>query len=86
MNYSIVVYASASDPAPDAHTCSYAGCAIGEYFRDRGQACSYVFMTIVQARPLLSRISLLLRRPPGREAYPGDVSTSILDFWKGLQN
>jgi F-type H+/Na+-transporting ATPase subunit alpha len=73
MNYSIVVSASASDPAPTQYIAPYAGCAIGEYFRDRGKHVLCIYDDLSKHAAAYREISLLLRRPPGREAYPGDV-------------
>ncbi|MBI1357032.1 MAG: F0F1 ATP synthase subunit alpha [Acidobacteria bacterium] len=73
MEYSIVVVASASDPAPMQYLAPYAGCAIGEYFRDRGGHALCVYDDLSKHAAAYREISLLLRRPPGREAYPGDV-------------
>ncbi|HYZ83347.1 MAG TPA: F0F1 ATP synthase subunit alpha [Bryobacteraceae bacterium] len=73
MEYSVVVAATASDPAPMQYIAPYAGCAIGEYFRDRGQHALVVYDDLSKHAAAYREISLLLRRPPGREAYPGDV-------------
>ncbi|MBZ5534910.1 MAG: F0F1 ATP synthase subunit alpha [Acidobacteriia bacterium] len=73
MEYTIVVSASASDPAPMQYIAPYAGCAMGEYFRDRGQHVLLVYDDLSKHAAAYREISLLLRRPPGREAYPGDV-------------
>ena len=73
MSYSIVISASASDPAPAQYIAPYAGCAIGEYFRDRGQHTLCIYDDLSKHAAAYREISLLLRRPPGREAYPGDV-------------
>jgi F-type H+-transporting ATPase subunit alpha len=73
MEYSIVVAATASDPAPMQYIAPYAGCAMGEYFRDRGQHVVCVYDDLSKHAAAYREISLLLRRPPGREAYPGDV-------------
>jgi F-type H+-transporting ATPase subunit alpha len=73
MQYSIVVAATASDPAPMQYLAPYAGCAIGEYFRDRGGHALCVYDDLSKHAAAYREISLLLRRPPGREAYPGDV-------------
>jgi len=73
MKYSIVVAATASDPAPMQYLAPYAGCAIGEYFRDRGQHALCIYDDLSKHAVSYREISLLLRRPPGREAYPGDV-------------
>lgn len=73
MEYSIVVAATASDPAPMQYLAPYAGCAMGEYFRDRGQHALCIYDDLSKHAAAYREISLLLRRPPGREAYPGDV-------------
>ena len=73
MKYTIVVSASASDPAPMQFIAPYAGCAMGEYFRDNGQHCLIVYDDLSKQAVAYRQVSLLLRRPPGREAYPGDV-------------
>jgi vacuolar-type H+-ATPase catalytic subunit A/Vma1 len=71
--FSIVVMATASDPAPMLYIAPYAGCAMGEYFRDRGQHVLLVYDDLSKQAVAYRELSLLLRRPPGREAYPGDV-------------
>jgi len=73
MEYSLVVVASASDPAALQYIAPYAGCAMGEYFRDRGRHALLVYDDLSKHAAAYREISLLLRRPPGREAYPGDV-------------
>src|SRR5450631_982258 len=73
MEYTIVVLASASDPAPMQYIAPYAGCAIGEYFRDTKRHALCVYDDLSKHAAAYREISLLLRRPPGREAYPGDV-------------
>ncbi len=73
MEYSIVVAATASDPAPMQYLAPFAGCAIGEYFRDRGGHVLCVYDDLSKHAAAYREISLLLRRPPGREAFPGDV-------------
>ncbi len=73
MEYTIVVEASSSDPAPMQYLAPYAGCAMGEYFRDRGRHALCVYDDLSKHAVSYREISLLLRRPPGREAYPGDV-------------
>ena len=73
MKYTIVVSASASDPAPMQFIAPYSGCAMGEYFRDNGQHCLIVYDDLSKQAAAYRQVSLLLRRPPGREAYPGDV-------------
>ena len=73
MDYSIVVVASASEPAALQYIAPYAGCAMGEYFRDRGKHSLLIYDDLSKHAAAYREISLLLRRPPGREAYPGDV-------------
>jgi len=73
MEYTIVVAASASDSAALQFLAPYAGCTMGEYFRDRGQDALIVYDDLTKQAWAYRQISLLLRRPPGREAYPGDV-------------
>jgi len=73
MKYTIVVSASASDAAPMQFLAPYAGCAMGEFFRDNGQHCLIIFDDLSKQAVAYRQMSLLLRRPPGREAYPGDV-------------
>jgi F-type H+/Na+-transporting ATPase subunit alpha len=73
MEHTIVVSASASDPAPFLYIGPYAGCAIGEFFRDRGEHALCIYDDLSKHAAAYREISLLLRRPPGREAYPGDV-------------
>jgi F-type H+-transporting ATPase subunit alpha len=73
MSYTIVVSASASDPAPMLYISPYSACVIGEYFRDSGRHALVVYDDLSKHAQAYREISLLLRRPPGREAYPGDV-------------
>jgi len=73
MEHTIVVAASASEPAPYLYIAPYAGCAIGEFFRDRGRHALCIYDDLSKHAAAYREISLLLRRPPGREAYPGDV-------------
>ena len=73
MDYTIVVAASASDPSPLQYLAPYSGCAIGEYFRDRKGHALLIYDDLSKHAAAYREISLLLRRPPGREAYPGDV-------------
>ncbi|OFV99433.1 MAG: F0F1 ATP synthase subunit alpha [Acidobacteria bacterium RIFCSPLOWO2_02_FULL_61_28] len=73
MEYTIVVVASASDPAPMQYLAPYSGCAIGEYFRDSKRHALCIYDDLSKHAAAYREISLLLRRPPGREAYPGDV-------------
>ncbi|MCL6561404.1 MAG: F0F1 ATP synthase subunit alpha [Firmicutes bacterium] len=73
MDYTIVVSAAASEPAPLQYLAPYAGCAMGEEFRDRGRDVLVVYDDLSKHAVAYRAMSLLLRRPPGREAYPGDV-------------
>ncbi|HMC31013.1 MAG TPA: F0F1 ATP synthase subunit alpha, partial [Candidatus Angelobacter sp.] len=73
MEYTIVVAASASEPAPMLYLAPYAACAMGEYFRDGGKHALVIYDDLSKHAAAYREISLLLRRPPGREAYPGDV-------------
>ena len=73
LDYSIVVAATASEPAPLQFLAPFAGCAIGEYFRDNGMHALIIYDDLSKQAVSYRQMSLLLRRPPGREAYPGDV-------------
>ena len=73
LDYSIVVAATASEPAPLQFLAPYAGCAMGEYFRDNGMHALMIYDDLSKQAVAYRQMSLLLRRPPGREAYPGDV-------------
>jgi F-type H+-transporting ATPase subunit alpha len=73
LDYSIVVAATASDPAPMQFLAPFAGCAMGEYFRDNGMHAVIIYDDLSKQAVAYRQMSLLLRRPPGREAYPGDV-------------
>ncbi len=73
LDYTTVVVASASEPAALQYIAPYSGCTMGEYFRDRGEDALIVFDDLSKQAVAYRQISLLLRRPPGREAYPGDV-------------
>jgi len=73
MNYTIIITASASDPAPLQYIAPYAGCSIGEEIRDAGGHACIIFDDLSKHAVAYRQLSLLLRRPPGREAYPGDV-------------
>ncbi len=73
MEYSIVIAATASDPAPMQYLAPYTGCAMGEYFRDNGMHALIGYDDLSKQAVAYRQMSLLLRRPPGREAYPGDV-------------
>jgi len=73
MDYSIVVAATASEPAPLQFLATFAGCTMGEYFRDNGMHALIIYDDLSKQAVAYRQMSLLLRRPPGREAYPGDV-------------
>ena len=73
LEHTIVVSASASDPAPMQYLSAYSGCSMGEYFRDRGEDALIVYDDLSKQAVAYRQVSLLLKRPPGREAYPGDV-------------
>ncbi|NOX36172.1 MAG: F0F1 ATP synthase subunit alpha [Calditrichaeota bacterium] len=73
MEYTIVVSATASEPAPLQYLAPYAGCAMGEYFRDNGMHALVIYDDLSKHAWAYRQMSLLLRRPPGREAYPGDI-------------
>lgn len=73
MSYTVVVSATASDPAPLQFLAPYTGCSIGEYFRDNGMHALIIYDDLSKHAVAYRQLSLLLRRPPGREAYPGDV-------------
>ena len=73
MDYTIVVSANASDPAPLQYIAPYAGCTMGEYFMDKGQDVLIIYDDLSKHAVAYRALSLLIRRPPGREAYPGDV-------------
>ncbi|MGC9599521.1 MAG: F0F1 ATP synthase subunit alpha [Minisyncoccia bacterium] len=73
LKYTIIIAASASSPAALWYLAPYAGCAIGEYFRDKGQDALVIYDDLSKHAWAYRQISLLLRRPPGREAYPGDI-------------
>ncbi len=73
LEYSIIVAATASDPAPMQYLAPFAGCTMGEYFRDNGQHALICYDDLSKQAVAYRQMSLLLRRPPGREAYPGDV-------------
>jgi F-type H+-transporting ATPase subunit alpha len=73
LSYTCVVSACASDPATMQYIAAYAGCSIGEYFRDKGEDALIVYDDLSKQAVAYRQISLLLRRPPGREAYPGDI-------------
>ncbi|MEE2956159.1 MAG: F0F1 ATP synthase subunit alpha [Pseudomonadota bacterium] len=73
LDYSIIVAATASDPAPMQYLAPYTGCAMGEWFRDNGKHSLIIYDDLSKQAVAYRQMSLLLRRPPGREAYPGDV-------------
>ncbi|MGD8176140.1 F0F1 ATP synthase subunit alpha [Marinimicrobium sp. ARAG 43.8] len=73
MDHTVVVAATASDPASMQYLAAFAGCTIGEYYRDRGEDALIIYDDLTKQAWAYRQISLLLRRPPGREAYPGDV-------------
>src|SRR5690606_3103099 len=73
LEYTIVVAATASEPAPLQYLAPYTGCAMGEWFRDNGRHALVVYDDLSKQAVAYRQMSLLLRRPPGREAYPGDV-------------
>ena len=73
LEHTIVVSASASDPAPMQSLSAYSGCSMGEYFRDKGEDALIVYDDLSKQAVAYRQVSLLLKRPPGREAYPGDV-------------
>jgi proton translocating ATP synthase F1 alpha subunit len=73
LDYSVIVAATASDPAPLQFLAPYSGCAMGEYFRDNGMHALIIYDDLSKQSVAYRQMSLLLRRPPGREAFPGDV-------------
>lgn len=73
LEYTVVVNATALDPAPMQFLAPYSGCRIAEYFRDKGQHCCIIYDDLTKQAAAYRELSLLLRRPPGREAFPGDV-------------
>ena len=73
LEHTIVLSASASDPAPMQYLSAYSGCSMGEYFRDKGEDALIVYDDLSKQAVAYRQVSLLLKRPPGREAYPGDV-------------
>ena len=73
MEYTTIVAACASDPATLQYVAPYAGCAMGEYFRDNKQHALIIYDDLSKQAAAYRQVSLLLRRPPGREAYPGDI-------------
>jgi len=73
LEYSVVIAATASDPAPMQYIAPFTGCTMGEYFRDNGMHAVIIYDDLSKQAVAYRQMSLLLRRPPGREAYPGDV-------------
>src|SRR4029079_3258188 len=73
LGYSIIVAATASEPAPLQFLAPFSGCAMGEWFRDNGMHALIIYDDLSKQAVSSLQVSLLLRRPPGREAYPGDV-------------
>ena len=73
MDYTLVISASASDPAPFSYIAPYSGCSMGEYFMDQGKDVLIIYDDLSKHSWAYRQISLILRRPPGREAYPGDI-------------
>jgi F-type H+-transporting ATPase subunit alpha len=73
MEYTVIVAANASDPAPLQYLSAYTGCTLGEYWRDNGEHALIIYDDLSKQAVAYRQLSLLLRRPPGREAYPGDV-------------
>src|SRR5208283_3654438 len=83
LDYTIIVAASASESAAMQYIAPYSGCTMGEYFRDRGQDALIIYDDLTKQAWAYRQISLLLRRPPGREAYPGDVEKFTQGAVKG---
>lgn len=81
LEYTIIVSATAAEPAALQYYAPFAGAAIGEYFRDRGMHALVVYDDLSKQAVAYREVSLILRRPSGREAYPGDVFICILDYW-----
>jgi len=81
MDYTTVVMAGASDPAPLLYVAPYAGCAMAEYFLDQGEDVLIIYDDLSKHAVAYRQISLLLRRPPGREAYPGDCFLSSFKIY-----
>ena len=79
MEYTTVVVASASEPAPLQYIAPYSGCTMGEYFRDNGKHALIIYDDLSKQAASYRQLSLLLRRPPGREAYPGDRKSTRLN-------
>ena len=85
MAYTVIVTATASDPAALQFYAPYAGAAIGEYFRDTGRHALIIYDDLSKQAVSYREVSLLLRRPPGREAYPGDVFYCTHACWNVQQ-
>ena len=83
LEYTIVVAATASDSATENYLAPYVGCTLAEYFRDKGEDVLVVYDDLTKHSWAYRNISLLLGRPPGREAYPGDIFTRTRGFWRG---
>jgi len=83
LSYTCVVAACASDPATLQYIAAYAGCSIGEYFRDKAQDALIIYDDLSKQAVAYRQISLLLRRPPGREAYRATSSTTTRGSWSG---
>ena len=83
LEHTIIVSASASDPAPMQYLSAYSGCSMGEYFRDKGEDALIVYDDLSKQAVAYRQVSLLLKRPPGREAYPGDVFFFFLILLEG---
>jgi F-type H+-transporting ATPase subunit alpha len=79
LEHTIIVSATASEPAPLQYIAPYTGCAIGEYFRDNGQHALIIYDDLSKQAASYRQLSLLLRRPPGREAYPGERQSSLMN-------
>ena len=77
LDYTVVVVAPASDPAPFKYLAPYAGCAIGQHWMDNAEHALVVYDDLSKQAEAYRQMALLLRRPPGREAYPGDVFYSV---------
>ena len=85
MDHTIIVAAAASDSAAEQFIAPYAGCTMGEYFRDKGEDALIIYDDLTKQAWAYRQISLLLKRPPGREAYPGDVFLSPLKSYWSVQ-
>ena len=80
MKYTIIVAATASEAAPLQYLAPFSGCAMGEWFRDNGKHALIIYDDLSKQAVAYRQMSLLLRRPPGREAYPGDVSLLVVEL------